>query len=162
MAASSANAQTSGTITSIIAAEGQYVGAGQPIAYISANNSLSLRADVPERHAHFIASISDASFTTAYSSETRPVSDFGGRLTGTPSSSGASAGYIPVYFAMKTTATSSAAHTAPYISKAPPVPTSSPFRSRQSPSSRGRSSYICASTPVHTASSRCRQASPTA
>ena len=101
MAASSANAQTSGTITSIIAAEGQYVGAGQPIAYISANNSLSLRADVPERHAHFIASISDASFTTAYSSETRPVSDFGGRLTGTPSSSGASAGYIPVYFAMK-------------------------------------------------------------
>ncbi len=98
MAASSANAQTSGTITSIIAAEGQYVGAGQPIAYISANNSLSLRADVPERHAH---SISDASFTTAYSSETRPVSDFGGRLTGTPSSSGASAGYIPVYFAMK-------------------------------------------------------------
>ncbi len=56
---------------------------------------------MPERHAHFIASISDASFTTAYSSETRPVSDFGGRLTGTPSSSGASAGYIPVYFAMK-------------------------------------------------------------
>ncbi len=101
MAASSANAATSGTITSIIAAEGQYVGAGQPIAYISANNSLSLRADVPERHAPFIASISDASFTTAYSSETRPVSDFGGRLTGTPSSSGASAGYIPVYFTMK-------------------------------------------------------------
>lgn len=100
-AASTATAPASGTLTSVLVSEGQYVGTGEPIALISSNSSLSLRADVPERHAGFVGSVTDAYFRTAYSPATLRISDFGGRLTSVPTTAGASGGYIPVYFTLK-------------------------------------------------------------
>lgn len=100
-AGSVATAPASGTLTSVLVNEGQYVGAGEPIARISSNSSLSLRADVPERHAGFVGSVNDAYFRTAYSPDILRISDFGGRLTATPTTAGAAGGYIPVYFTLK-------------------------------------------------------------
>ena len=97
-AGSSASSPKSGTVTEVLVSEGQFVEAGQPIAYISGNSSLSLRADVPERHARFVPTVTGASFRTAYADEAEDVSKYNGVLSGRPSVAGATGGYIPVYF----------------------------------------------------------------
>lgn len=100
-AGSSAVAPRGGTVTSVLVRDGEFVDAGQPIAYISANNSLSLRADVPERYARFVTTVTDASFRTAYADDAEEISKYGGRLTGKPSAATSAGGYIPVYFQLK-------------------------------------------------------------
>lgn len=97
---SAAVAPTSGTITALLATEGQYVDAGQPIATISGTSAVTLRADLPERYASSLASISGATFRTAYDQTTHDIADYRGTMTGRPTGATATGGYIPVYYTL--------------------------------------------------------------
>ncbi len=96
---SSAVASTSGVITKLYVQQGEYVTAGQPIASISRNSRLTLRADLPEKHYNFIPTISSANFRTAYSDSVISLSKINGKLiTSSTVTSTEQPGYIPVYF----------------------------------------------------------------
>jgi RND family efflux transporter MFP subunit len=97
---STATAPVSGVITSIDVVDGQYVDAGQTIATVSSNNALSLRADLPETEAPFLASVSDARFRPSYSDDIISVGKSGGKLIAKPTLSSAVNGYIPIYFSL--------------------------------------------------------------
>lgn len=96
---STATAPTTGVITRLIVKQGEYVEAGQPIAVISGNTRLTLRADLPERYYNFLPTITTANFRASYSDEIISLDDVNGKLV---SSSAVAAsdqpGYIPVYF----------------------------------------------------------------
>lgn len=89
----------SGAITQILVQQGQYVEAGQPVATISKNSRLTLRADLPEKYYKSLATITSANFQPAYSDSIIPLSEVHGRLVSTPSTaSTGQTGYIPIYF----------------------------------------------------------------
>ncbi|MCR4825013.1 MAG: efflux RND transporter periplasmic adaptor subunit [Bacteroidales bacterium] len=87
----------SGFVKNLIVGNGDYVEAGAPIATVSSNRRLRLRADVSEKYYHLIPQIRDAEFTTSYGDKAYRLSDLGGRLV---SYGRASDGdfYIPVIF----------------------------------------------------------------
>lgn len=87
-----------GVITQLLAKSGEYVEVGQPIAVISGNTSLTLRADVPEKYYDRLAAVTSANFRPAYADETLSLKELDGRLVSSPMSSSAKNGYIPVYF----------------------------------------------------------------
>ncbi len=86
-----------GYVKSLVASQGEYVETGQPVAVVSQNRRLQLKADVSEKYYDKIAQITDATFKTSYGNETYSLKDLGGRLL---SHGRASAGdyYIPVTF----------------------------------------------------------------
>ena len=86
-----------GFIKSLSVRSGDYVETGTPIATVSSNRRLRLRADVSEKYYGKIARVKDASFITSYDGRTYSLSDLGGRLV---SYGRASDGdfYIPVTF----------------------------------------------------------------
>lgn len=97
---SHATAPTTGAITRLLVTQGEYVNAGQPIAMISRNNQLTLRADLPEKYYDFLPTISTANFRTAYSDSIISLNDINGKLISSPSTATTGqTGYIPVYFA---------------------------------------------------------------
>ena len=65
----SATASTAGVITSLLVRQGEYVSVGQPIAIVSGNSSLTLRADLPEKYYNFLPTVSSANFRAAYTAE---------------------------------------------------------------------------------------------
>lgn len=95
-----------GVITGIMVRQGEYVEAGQPVASISKNERLTLRADVPDRYFKFLPSVLSARFRTSYSDSIISISDHNGRMVSAPAAvSGNQTGYIPVYFSFDNTAT---------------------------------------------------------
>ena len=103
---SSASAPVAGVITALLVAEGQYVDAGTPIASVSGNRSLTLRADLPEREAASLASIGSAKFTTTASSQVYDTKELNGKIITAPASATGNnqrPGYIPVYFTFDNT-----------------------------------------------------------
>ena len=96
---SSAVARQNGVITQLLVKQGEYVEVGQPVAVVSGNTRLTLRADLPEKYYNFLPSVSSANFRPTYSKEVVSLADLNGKLVSTPSSASASqTGYIPVYF----------------------------------------------------------------
>lgn len=92
-------APISGVITQIFVQQGQFVNAGQPIAVISKNTKLTLRADLPEKYYHHIPTIKTANFRPSYSDSILALEDVNGKIvTPSSSSSPAQTGYIPIYF----------------------------------------------------------------
>ncbi len=87
----------SGFVKSLSVRSGDYVETGTPIATVSSNRKLWLRADVSEKYYGRIASVRDADFVTSYSDQAYSLSTLGGRLI---SYGRASDGdfYIPVIF----------------------------------------------------------------
>lgn len=95
-----AKAVSGGVIGQLLVPNGQYVEAGTPIATVSANKRLTLRADVPDRYHGQIPLVSNARIRLPYSDEVIDLSDLGGsKVTDTQPAARESAGYIPVYFA---------------------------------------------------------------
>jgi len=86
-----------GYVKNLTVGNGDYVEAGAPIATVSRNRRLRLRADVSEKYYAQIPRIRDADFTTSYSDKAYSLSGLGGRLV---SYGRASDGdfYIPVIF----------------------------------------------------------------
>ena len=98
-AGSAATAPASGTVTALLVSEGQFVESGTPIAEISGDGSLTLKANLPERDMRFLPQVTGARFRTAYSDKTYDVADFNGRRSSGTASVAAN-GYIPVYFTL--------------------------------------------------------------
>lgn len=86
-----------GFVKSLSVRSGDYVETGTPIATVSSNRKLWLRADVSEKYYGRIASVRDADFVTSYGDQVYNLGELGGRLL---SYGRASDGdfYIPVIF----------------------------------------------------------------
>lgn len=96
---SKATAVSSGVITQLLVNNGEYVAMGQPIAVISGNETLTLRADLPEKYYNFLPTISTANFRAAYTDEVISLNDLNGRKISSSSlATTVQPGYIPIYF----------------------------------------------------------------
>lgn len=86
-----------GFVKSLAVRQGDYVETGQPIATVSQNRRLRLKADVSERYYGKISQIRDANFMTSYGEKAYSLKELGGRLLSYGRSSG-DGYYIPVIF----------------------------------------------------------------
>ncbi|MDR4509798.1 MAG: efflux RND transporter periplasmic adaptor subunit [Candidatus Brocadiaceae bacterium] len=87
-----------GFIKSVMVSEGEYVEIGQPLASVSQNRKLLLKAEVPQQHFSKLNSISSANFITPYNNKTYSTTVLNGRLVSYGKSADNNAFYIPVYF----------------------------------------------------------------
>lgn len=87
----------SGFVKSLNVSQGAYVEMGQPIATVSRNRRLRLRADVSEKYFDKLSQIRDAAFKTGYRDETFRLQELNGRLIGYGQASDGDF-YIPVTF----------------------------------------------------------------
>ncbi len=87
-----------GYLKNIQVREGDYVSVGQPLATISQNNRLILRADVSERYYDDLPMIQGANFKTPYDDTLYRLSDLRGRLLSYGKASDANSFYVPVTF----------------------------------------------------------------
>jgi RND family efflux transporter MFP subunit len=87
-----------GYIKNRLAAQGEYVSTGQPIAAVSQNRRLQLRADAPENYYPALKNISSAHFKPACDKAVYKLSDLNGRLLSFGKTSGGESFYIPVTF----------------------------------------------------------------
>lgn len=78
--------------------EGGYVAVGQPLATISQNSRLVLRADVSEKYFRFLPMIQSANFRTPYDNELYKLADLHGRLLSYGKAAGTDSFYVPVTF----------------------------------------------------------------
>jgi RND family efflux transporter MFP subunit len=92
-----ASAPISGTVTELFVANGEYAQAGSPIASISSDTRLTVRADVPDRYRKDINLFTDARIQLTQDNTTVTISELNGRRINS-SNAGSSAGYIPVWF----------------------------------------------------------------
>lgn len=93
-----------GVITELTAVSGQYVNAGEPIASVSSDKDLTVRADVPVRHYKEAAATRDARIVSSATGADILVSEAGGKRTGVNGSSAATTGgFVPVYFSFPNT-----------------------------------------------------------
>lgn len=91
-------APMTGFLKNILVKEGDYVTVGQPLATISQNNRLLLRADVSEKNYARLPMIRSAHFKTPYDDKVYKLDDLDGRLLSYGKSSGNNSFYIPVLF----------------------------------------------------------------
>ena len=87
-----------GYLKNIQVKEGDYVSVGQPLATISQNNRLVLRADVSERYYNDLPMIQTANFKTPYDNALYKLSDLRGRLLSYGKASDMNSFYVPVTF----------------------------------------------------------------
>lgn len=92
-----ATTSISGIITQLMVRDGEYVEAGSPIALVSKNSRLTLRADVPERYYNQIKSITSANIKTTYMDDAIALNSLNGKLISSTNSP-AMNGYIPLFF----------------------------------------------------------------
>lgn len=97
---SGATSSIDGVITRLLVRQGEYVNAGQPIAEISGNRRLTLRADVPARNRSFLSTITSANFRAASNDSTISLTEVNGGLLSDGITAASSGGYAPVYFTM--------------------------------------------------------------
>ncbi len=86
-----------GFIKKLSVAQGDYVETGTPIAVVSQNRRLRLRADVSEKYYGLLSGVKDANFSTSYSDQTYSLKELNGRLLGYGKASDGDY-YIPVTF----------------------------------------------------------------
>ena len=87
-----------GYLKNIQVKEGDYVSVGQPLATISQNNRLVLRADVSEKYYNDLPMIQTANFMTPYDNVLYKLSDLRGRLLSYGKASDMNSFYVPVTF----------------------------------------------------------------
>lgn len=88
----------SGFIKNLYVSQGDFVSVGQPIATISQNKKLQLRAEVSEMHFSNISSIDDANFKMAYDNRLYKLSELNGKLVSHGKASEGESFYIPITF----------------------------------------------------------------
>ena len=87
-----------GYIKNLLVKEGDYVAVGQPLATITQNNRLFLRADVSEKYYKYLSGISSANFKTPYDNKVYALESLGGKLLSYGKSAGSGSFYVPVTF----------------------------------------------------------------
>ena len=86
-----------GFVKKLCVGQGDYVQTGTPIAIVSQNRRLRLRADVSEKYYPLLAGVKDANFKTSYSDKVYSLGDLGGRVVGYGKASDSDY-YVPVTF----------------------------------------------------------------
>lgn len=97
------SAPRGGYIKQCLVNEGDYVEAGQPLAIITQNQHLYLRAEVPEREFGELNRIRCAKFRTSYSQKLYDITDMGGHIQSYGRSAEVNNSYIPVIFEFNNT-----------------------------------------------------------
>lgn len=87
-----------GFIKNILVKEGEYITVGQPLATVSQNKRLILRAEVSERHYSSLKNISSANFKTPYDNNVYVLSELNGRILSFGKASNTNSFYVPVSF----------------------------------------------------------------
>ena len=87
-----------GYIKNLLVNEGDYVAVGQPLATVTQNNRLFLRADVSERYYKYLNNISSANFKTPYDNQVYELEALNGKLLSYGKSADAGSFYVPVTF----------------------------------------------------------------
>lgn len=94
----SVSSPISGYIKNIQVNEGEYVTVGQPLATISQNKRLVLRAEVAEKYYHKLSRIRTANFYTPYDKKVYNLTELNGRVLSYGKSTGETSFYVPVNF----------------------------------------------------------------
>lgn len=97
-AGSNAACNISGTIAKVYVKDGEYVEIGTPIALVSKNAKLILRADLPNKYAPMLSSIKTANFKPAYTETVYDLAEMNGKIVSNRNLSIVTPGYIPVNF----------------------------------------------------------------
>ena len=87
-----------GYIKNLLVKEGDYVAVGQPLATVTQNNRLFLRADVSERYYQYLNGISSANFKTPYDNQVYELEALNGKLLSVGKAAGSGSYYVPVTF----------------------------------------------------------------
>ena len=87
-----------GYIKNILINEGEYVAIGQPIASVSQNKRLILKAEVPQKHFSILNNISSANFVTPYDNQVYNTDSLNGKFISYGKNANNHAYYIPVNF----------------------------------------------------------------
>jgi membrane fusion protein, heavy metal efflux system len=87
-----------GFIKNILVSEGQYVAAGQPLATITKNQRLILKADVSLKDADKISSIQEANFTIIQNKQSFNTKELNGKLLSAGKTMAGNSPFIPVHF----------------------------------------------------------------
>ena len=87
-----------GYIKNLLVKEGAYVAVGQPLATVTQNNRLFLRADVSERYYKYLNGISSANFKTPYDNQVYELEALNGKLLSVGKAAGSGSYYVPVTF----------------------------------------------------------------
>ena len=88
----------SGYIKNRLVNQGEFVSVGQPIATVSKNRRLQLRADVSENYFNELGKIRNANFVVSYNNKAYRVADLNGRLLSFGKAADETSFYIPVTF----------------------------------------------------------------
>lgn len=88
----------SGFVKNVLVSEGQYVSVGQPIASVSQNRSMILKAEVSQKYFSKLPLIVSANFKTVYDNKTYSIESLNGRLLSYGKSNDANTLFIPVTF----------------------------------------------------------------
>lgn len=92
-----------GYVKQCLVNDGDYVETGQPLAIITQNQHLYLRAEVPERCFNQLSSISGAKFRTSYSQQLYDIEQMGGHIQSYGRSAEVNNSYLPVIFEFNNT-----------------------------------------------------------
>ena len=95
---SSATSNISGTLTELYKKDGEFVEVGTPIAVVSKNSKLVLRADLPNRYSSLEPTITTAQFKPAYGETVYDLSKLNGKKVSNANLRVVAPGYIPVNF----------------------------------------------------------------
>lgn len=87
-----------GFVKNILVQEGEYVTVGQPLATVSQNKRLVLRAEVSEKHYRSLNNIRSANFKTPYDNKVYVLSELNGSILSFGKASNSNSFYIPVSF----------------------------------------------------------------
>ena len=88
----------SGYIKNRLVNQGEFVSVGQPIATVSKNRRLQLRADVSENYFNELGKIRNANFVVSYNNKAYRLADLYGRLLSFGKAADETSFYIPVTF----------------------------------------------------------------
>ena len=94
----SVTAPIGGYIKNLLVKEGDYVAVGQPLATVTQNNRLFLRADVSERYYKYLNNITSANFKTPYDNHVYELDALNGKLLSYGIAAGSGSYYVPVTF----------------------------------------------------------------
>lgn len=91
-------APISGFVKSVAAREGAFVAEGEPLAVVSQNRRLELRAEVSQRYADRLQAVTGARFRTPYDDSLYSLDRMNGRLVSVGRAAEEASVYVPVTF----------------------------------------------------------------
>jgi membrane fusion protein, heavy metal efflux system len=101
--AKSLSSPINGFVKNILVSEGQYVSAGQPLAIITKNQRLVLKADVSLKDADKINSIREANFTIIQNKQSFNTKELSGKLLAVAKTTASNSPFIPIHFQINST-----------------------------------------------------------